>query len=72
MQGLLELLWTVYSERKLQACLKLRNFQNPLKDDSDYLAFKETTWSLMWLNLHGSEAVRHKLQNRQKLHFLCF
>ena len=44
MQGLLELLWTVYSERKLQSCLKLRNFQNPLKDDSDYLAFKETTW----------------------------
>ena len=26
-QGLLELLWTVYSEEKL--CLKLRNFQNP-------------------------------------------
>ena len=28
-QGLLELLWTVYSEGKLQPCLKLRNFQNP-------------------------------------------
>ena len=27
-QGLLELLWTVYSERKLQSCLKLRDFQN--------------------------------------------
>ena len=29
MQGLLELLWTVYSEEKLQPCLKLRNFENP-------------------------------------------
>ena len=28
-QRLLELLWTVYSERKLKSCLKLRNFQNP-------------------------------------------
>ena len=28
-QGLLELLWTVYSEEKLQPCLKLRNFENP-------------------------------------------
>ena len=28
-QGLLKLLWTVYSEGKLQSCLKLRNFQNP-------------------------------------------
>ena len=29
LQGLLELLWTVFSEGKLQSCLKLRNFQNP-------------------------------------------
>ena len=28
MQGLLKLLWTVYSEGKLQSCLNLRNFQN--------------------------------------------
>ena len=28
-QGLLELLWMVYSKGKLQSCLKLRNFQNP-------------------------------------------
>ena len=28
-QGLLKLLWTVYSEEKLQSCLKLRNVQNP-------------------------------------------
>ena len=28
-QGLLKLLWTVYSEEKLQSCLKLRIFQNP-------------------------------------------
>ena len=33
MQGLLELLWTVYSERKLKSCLKLRNFQNPFNKD---------------------------------------
>ena len=26
----------------------------------------------MWLNLYGREAVRHMLQNRQKMHFLCF
>ena len=32
-QGLLELLWTVYSEEKLQSCLKLRNFQNPFNKD---------------------------------------
>ena len=32
-QGLLELLWTVYSEGKLQSCLKLRNFQNPFDTD---------------------------------------
>ena len=29
LQGLLKLLWTVYSEGKLQSCLKLRNCQNP-------------------------------------------
>ena len=28
-QGLLELLWTVYSEGKLQSCLKSRKSQNP-------------------------------------------
>ena len=28
-QGQLVLFWTVYSEEKLQSCLKLRNFQNP-------------------------------------------
>ena len=28
-QGLLKLLWTVYSQGKLQFCLKLRIFQNP-------------------------------------------
>ena len=33
MQGLLKLLWTVYSEGKLQSCLKLRNFQNPFNKD---------------------------------------
>ena len=26
-KGLLELLWTVYSEEELQSCLKLRNFE---------------------------------------------
>ena len=37
-QGLLKLLWTVYTEGKLQSCLKLRNFQNPYnKDKSVYL-----------------------------------
>ena len=35
-QGLLKLLWTVYSVGKLQSCLKLRNFQNPFnKNKSD-------------------------------------
>ena len=33
MQGLLELLWTVYSQGKLQSCLTLRNFQNPFNKD---------------------------------------
>ena len=32
-QGLLELLWTVESEGKLQSCLKLRNFHNPFNKD---------------------------------------
>ena len=32
-QGLLKLLWTVYSEGKLQSCLKLRNFQTPFNKD---------------------------------------
>ena len=32
-QGLLKLLWTVYSEGKLQSCLKLRNFQNTFNKD---------------------------------------
>ena len=32
-QGLLKLLWMVYSEGKLQSCLKLRNFQNPFNKD---------------------------------------
>ena len=32
-QGLLKLLWTVYSEEKLQSCLQLRNFQNPFNKD---------------------------------------
>ena len=32
-QGLLKLLWTVYSEGNLQSCLKLRNFQNPFNKD---------------------------------------
>ena len=32
-QGLLKLLWTVYSEGKLQSCLKSRNFQNPFNKD---------------------------------------
>ena len=35
-QGLLELLWTVYSEGKLQSCLKSRNFQNPFNNDKVY------------------------------------
>ena len=33
-QGLLELLWTVCSEEKLQSCLKSRKFQNPFNNDS--------------------------------------
>jgi len=33
LQGLLKLLWTVYSEGKLQSCLKLRNFQDPFNKD---------------------------------------
>ena len=32
-QGLLKLLWTVYSEGKLQSRLKLRNFRNPFNKD---------------------------------------
>ena len=28
--------------------------------------------ALVWLNLYGREAVRHKLKNRPKMHFLCF
>ena len=33
-QGLLELVWTAYSEGKLpSSCSKLRKFQNPLKKD---------------------------------------
>ena len=32
-QGLVELLWMVYSEGKLQSCLELRNFQNPFNKD---------------------------------------
>ena len=32
-QGLLELLWTVYSEGKLQSCLRLRTFQNSFNKD---------------------------------------
>ena len=28
--------------------------------------------ALMGLNLYGGEAVRHELENRQKMHFLCF
>ena len=32
-QGLLDLLWTVYSEGRLQSCLKLRNFQTPFNND---------------------------------------
>ena len=32
-QGLLKLLWTVYSEEKLQSCLKWRNFQKPSSKD---------------------------------------
>ena len=28
--------------------------------------------ALVWLNLYGSEAVRHKFKNRPKMHFLCF
>jgi hypothetical protein len=41
-QGLLKLLWTVYSEGKLQSCLKLRNFQNPFKcDKSNCLVHKK-------------------------------
>ena len=33
LQGLLKLLWTVYSEEKVQSCLELRNFQNPSNKD---------------------------------------
>ena len=32
-QDLLELLWTVYSEEKLQSFLELTNFQNPFNKD---------------------------------------
>ena len=28
--------------------------------------------ALIWLNLCGREAVRHKLKNRPKMHFFCF
>ena len=28
--------------------------------------------ALVWPNLYGHEAVRHKPKNRQKMHFLCF
>ena len=43
LQGLLELLWTVYSEGKLQSCWKLRDFQNPLnKDKSVQEVYKNT------------------------------
>ena len=28
--------------------------------------------TLMWLNLYGWETVRHKLKNRQKMHFFVF
>ena len=28
--------------------------------------------ALILLNLYGREAVRNKLKNRQKMHFLCF
>ena len=28
--------------------------------------------ALMWLNVYGREAVRQKLKNRLKMHFLCF
>ena len=41
-QGLLKLLWTVYSKGKLQSCLKLRNFQNPFNKDKTYHAQKKT------------------------------
>ena len=33
-QGILKLLETVYSEGRLQSCLKLRNFQNPFNKDN--------------------------------------
>ena len=33
LQGLLKLLWMVYSAGKLQSCLKLRNFENPYNED---------------------------------------
>ena len=35
-------------------------------------SFFQQTLHLVWLNLYGREAVRHKLKSRQKMHFLCF
>ena len=32
-QGLLKLIWMVYSEVKSQSCLKLGNFQNPFNKE---------------------------------------
>ena len=50
-QGLLELLWTVYSEGKLQSCLKLRNFQNPFnKDKSVHTTY---SWNIMCQKWEG-------------------
>ena len=39
-QGLLELLWTVFSEEKLQSCLKLRDLQNPFHKKMKYESWK--------------------------------
>ena len=49
-QGLLKLLWTVYSEGKLQSCLKLRNFQNPFNKDKSVGLYVdiESFWMADW------------------------
>ena len=52
-QGLLKLFWTVYSEGKLQSCLKLRNFQNPLNKDksvSPDLVRSSRTCPTIWVS----------------------
>ena len=43
------------------------NFMDWSLDQQNFLMLE----ALVWLNLYGHEAVRHKPKNRQKMHFLC-